>query len=221
MALLKSSAREALNAINRTLGRRRLQLRLREQEKVGTSLEISANETARLGWIATDVAWRCKNYLDVTKAWPMDSDSINNIFSDNVIEHLSLDSNRFFFREAFRTLKTGGSIRLVTPNIGALVENYKTGLSNNVELVNQLISEDYLIAHSVDLLRFAFQDDGHHSGYLWDQESLFMELDQAGFTGIRRYDLGVSENPEFTGTDSRVGLPIAEVMLAVEATKCS
>jgi len=132
---------------------------------------------------------------------------------------LSLSSNRFLFKEAYRTLKPGGSIRLITPNIGALVGKYKNGLTLSTDLVQQLTSEGYLIAHSVDLLRFAFQDDGHDVGYLWDRDSLFSELSEVGFSDLKSYDLGHSDNPAFTETDSRIGTPIAEVMLAVEATK--
>jgi len=219
VTLVKDGARSMLNALNRPFGRQRLQRRLREHRNQGCSLEIGAYETTRSGWIATDVTWRCKNYLDVTRTWPIASGSISNIFSDNVIEHLSLNSNRFFFREAFRTLKPGGSIRLITPDIGTLVEKYRSGLNVSADLVQQLTSEGYLIAHDVDLLRFAFQDDGHYAGYLWDRNSLFTELSDVGFSELRGYDLGHSDNPAFAETDSRIGTPIAEVMLAVEATK--
>jgi len=219
VTLVKNGARSTLNALNRPLGTQRLQKRLREHGNQGCSLEIGAYETTRSGWVATDVTWRCKNYLDVTRTWPIASGSINNIFSDNVIEHLTLDSNRFFFKEAFRTLKLGGSIRLITPDIGALVEKYRSGLSVSADLVQQLTSEGYLIAHGVDLLRFAFQDDGHDAGYLWDRDSLFTELGAVGFSELKSYDLGHSENPAFAETDSRIGAPIAEVMLAVEAKK--
>ncbi|NQV73666.1 hypothetical protein HQ496_11130 [bacterium] len=132
---------------------------------------------------------------------------------------MSLYSNRFFFKEAFRTLKPGGSIRLITPDIGALVEKYRSGWTFSTDLVQQLSSEGYLIAHGVDLLRFAFQDDGHDAGYLWDCDSLFTELSAVGFCELKSYDLGQSDNPAFAETDSRIGTPIAEVMLAVEATK--
>ncbi len=219
MTLAKDGARSALNTFNRPFGKRRLQRSLREHGNQGCSLEIGAYETTRPGWIATDVTWRCKNYLDVTQTWPIDSNFISNIFADNVIEHLSLNSNKFLFKEAFRTLKPGGSIRLITPDIGALVEKYRQGWTLSADLVQQLISEGYLIAHGVDLLRFAFQDDGHDAGYLWDQDSLFTELSDVGFAELKSYELGHSDNPAFAETDSRTGTPIGRVMLTVEATK--
>jgi len=183
------------------------------------SLEIGANETSRAGWITTDITWRCQNYLDVTRTWPIEPNSINNIFADNVIEHLDLEANRKLFAEAHRVLKTSGTIRLITPNIGELVNQYQSGLAANADLVEELREEHYLISHDIDLLRFAFQDDGHHQGYLWDFRSLTSELERAGFSTAIQFPLGISHNPELQDTDSRVGLPIAGVMLAVEARK--
>lgn len=219
MSSVKDGARSALNTLNRPFGKLRLQRSLRKHGKPNCSLEISAYETARSGWIATDVTWRYKNYLDVTQTWPIDTNSIGNVFADNVIEHLSLNANRFFFKEAFRTLKPDGSIRLITPNIGALVGEYRQGLTFSTDLVQQLKSEGYLIAHGVDLLRFVFQDDGHDAGYLWDRDSLFTELSDVGFSKLESYDLGHSANPAFAETDSRTGTAIGSVMLTVEATK--
>ncbi len=219
MTVLRSIARSVFNSVHRPIGKLNLQRAIRSQSSSGVSLEIGANETSRAGWIATDISWRCQNYLDVARTWPIESGSINNIFADNVIEHLGLEANRKLFVEAFRVVKTGGTIRLITPNIGELVNQYQSGLAANAELVEELREEHYLISHDIDLLRFAFQDDGHHEGYLWDFRSLTSELEHAGFSNVIQFPLGVSHNPELQDTDSRVGIPIADVMLAVEARK--
>ena len=219
MPVIRSTVRSVLNAVHRPIGKLKLQRAIRSQSSSRISLEIGANETSRTGWIATDISWRCQNYLDVARTWPIKSDSINNIFADNVIEHLGIEANRKLFIEAFRVVKTGGTIRLITPNIGELVNQYRSGLAANVDLVKQLREDGYLISHDIDLLRFAFQDDGHHEGYLWDFRSLASELERVGFSDVVQFALGVSHSPELQDTDSRVGLPIADVMLAVEARK--
>ena len=219
MTAPRTMVRSVLSALHQPFGKWNFRRAIKSHGASGISLEIGANETSKAGWIATDVTWRCKNYLDVAGSWPIDTNSVDNIFADNVIEHLSLESNQNLFSEAHRVLKTGGSIRLITPNIGELVSRYRSGLAKNQSLVGELHEEKYLISHDVDLLRFAFQDDGHHEGYLWDYNSLRSELARAGFSSVIQFALGVSQNPDFQGTDSRVGLPIADVMLAVEARK--
>jgi predicted SAM-dependent methyltransferase len=219
MSTVRRLVRSIFNTAHRPIGELNFRRALKESASTGLSLEIGANENFRDGWVATDVSWRCKHYLNVSRAWPVDAGTLNCIFADNVVEHLSLKENRILFAEAYRTLKAKGSIRLITPNIGELVMKYQCGLESDVALVNQLREENYEIAHNVDFLRFAFQDDGHHTGYLWDFDALRAELENAGFAEVTQYELGTTNSTEFYGADSRVGLSIAEVMLAVEARK--
>ena len=216
---IRSALGAVLNAGHRPIGRVNLQRALRRAGSERVLLEIGAFSSRRPGWIATDLSWRCPNYLDLTHPWPIADGSVEGIYADNVIEHLTLSANRFMFREAIRVLQPGGRIRMVTPDIGTLTSRYLQGWQGNRELRQELLDEGYLVEHPVDLLRFAFQDDGHSSGYLWDLESLSVELGSAGFEEIRNLPLGVTEDPLFVDLDERVGLPIADVMLAVEARK--
>lgn len=182
-------------------------------------IEIGAWTTSRPGWISTDVHWRGDCYLDVTRMWPVPDDSVEYIYADNVVEHLTLAQNRFLLAEAFRALKPGGRVRLVTPDVGALVELYLAGPEAAQALREELIDEGYAIHHQVDVLRFAFQDDGHHEGYLWDEESLASELTRAGLVDISIHEAGLSGDPALVGLEVRVGSPVAGICVIVEAIK--
>jgi predicted SAM-dependent methyltransferase len=141
------------------------------------------------------------------------------VYADNVIEHLTLEQNRALLSEAFRVLKPGGRIRLVTPDIGELARLYIADPEQSKDLRTELQAEGYLVAHQVDVLRFAFQDDGHHAGYLWDADALAVELRRVGFTNLTICQAGKSEDPELCGLEARVGTPVAQICIIMEATK--
>lgn len=208
-----------LNKVHAPIGRHNLQRRIRRNGDADLWLEIGAWTTNRPGWTATDVSWRASNFLDLSRPWPIPSGSTMYVFADNVVEHLSLKDNRLMLREAFRVLKSHGTIRLVTPDIESLVQLYLNGLPAADALHAELTRDGYLVQHSVDLLRFAFQDDGHHDGYLWDLNALGNELTAAGFSEVRRCDLGQSNDPNLRNIDGRSHSQIGKVMLIVEATK--
>ena len=157
--------------------------------------------------------------MDATRAWPVPCGSVRYIYADNVIEHLTLNQNRVVFSEALRVLQPGGVMRLVTPDVGALVTRYLDSSEQSMALQQELQREGYLIEHQVDLLRFAFQDDGHHEGYLWDRKSLSLELEKAGFVDMSICSAGQSDIHDLRGLESRVGSPIADICVVMEAVK--
>ncbi len=71
------------------------------------SWEIVANETSIVGRIATDLSRRCKNYLDLAELWPVES-SNNNIFVENVIQHVALEEIQSSSLKPPSALKSGG-----------------------------------------------------------------------------------------------------------------
>ena len=218
MVSLKRMLGEALNFILRPLGRRRLTKSLQASDGP-TLLEFGAGGTKRNGWVTTDVSWRSANHLDVTATWPMADETVDFLFSDNVVEHLSLGGARVAFREACRVLKPGGILRVVTPDIGELTRAYLSTPEESDGLKTQLIEEGYLVENQVDLLRFAFQDDGHASGYLWDKDALETELRSAGFREVVFHAPGQSKHDQLRNLDLRVDTPLARMMLAAEAEK--
>ncbi len=104
----------------------------------------------------------------------------------------------------------------MTPNIGKLVTQCQAGLGATLDSVEKSREGHDLIAHDFDRLRFAFEDDGHHVGYLWNISSLATELEVTRDSGVVQFELGESHNPEFRNTDSHLR-PTVDAILAVEA----
>ncbi len=125
------------------------------------------------GWVNTDVSPRCRYWLDVTQPWPFPNGSVGMVFSDNVIEHLSLDGGRAFLRNARRAMAPAGIIRICTPDALGSVRAY---LDNPEKHLAAMRVAGMQAEHPVDLIRSAFSLWGHHRGYVYDEQALTAEL---------------------------------------------
>ena len=79
-------------------------------------VHIGAGLVELAGWVNTDVSPRCPYWLDMRRPWPFPNGSVRMVFSDNVIEHLSLTDGRAFLKNAREAMMPGGIIRTSTPD---------------------------------------------------------------------------------------------------------
>ena len=174
--------------------------------------------TPRDGWVITNVNAVTRNYLDATKPWPIEDGALSRVYADNVIEHIPLEGGRTMLAEAFRCLQPGGVIRIVTPNVRAHVDQYLSGdASVSTPLAGFYRGLGLTVAHPVDLVRIPIGAFGHHTGYVYDLESLTAELERAGFSEVQQQALNQSPHADLANIDQRT----AEdgVQMAVEAIR--
>lgn len=172
----------------------------------------------RPGWVVTNVNAVTRNYLDATRTWPLEDGSVSHVYSDNVIEHLPLEATRAMLAEAYRCLQPGGVIRLITPDVRAHVEMYLSGQPALDDAAATHYRElGLVVEHPIDVLRIPIGAFGHHEGYVFDFETLKIELEKAGFSDVVRTPTGSSDRPEFAGLDQRTSEGGAQ--LAVEAVR--
>ncbi len=81
------------------------------------------------GWINTDirsdlVSDPLIDYLDVTKTFPFDSEEIDYIFTEHLIEHIDYLKGLNMLIESYRVLKPNGKIRISTPDLQFLIDLY-------------------------------------------------------------------------------------------------
>lgn len=80
---------------------------------------LSPERKERLAHIdPTIVRW------DLAKGIPFPEDSFDVVYHSHFLEHLDRESARTFLLECRRTLKPGGILRIVLPDLGSLVRNY-------------------------------------------------------------------------------------------------
>jgi predicted SAM-dependent methyltransferase len=184
-------------------------------------IEVGAATTSRTGWLSGDITYRTRNYMDATERWPFADGSASHVYADNVVEHLGMSPNRRLLQEAFRVLRPGGRIRLVTPDVERLARIYLTGGQDADQHIQAARASGYEAHHPVDLLRIVFQEAGHHVGYLWDLQALKAELEGVGFVSVVRQEPGSSDDEVFRGLESRNAATPGETSIAliVEASR--
>jgi len=199
----KAVIKSAIVAVHSPIGRRRFQQALAKAAPP-LRLELGSN-TKRPGWLVTNASWRARYFLDATLPWPIEPGSVDLVFADNMIEHVTLDQCRAALLQAHAALRPGGTIRLATPDIEAAARLYFGGDEEKANAVLALQRRRGLVAeHQVDLLRVPFTEFGHHEGYLYDEASLGAELKRAGFNGIRRCEARRSDVPGLRDLENRL-----------------
>jgi hypothetical protein len=211
----RRAVRAVVLAANTPVAKRRL---VRELAQTPRPLRVEIGGLKqRAGWVVTNVNAVARNFMDATTRWPIEDGAVAFAYADNVIEHITLAQARAMLRQAHRCLAPDGVIRLVTPDLRRHVELYLDGRASLESPTGRHYRNVGLVVeHPVDLVRVPIASFGHHTGYLYDFETLASELTDAGFRDIVRCELGESSHPELKGLDeSREG----GSQLVVEASK--
>jgi len=98
-----------------------------------TGLHVGCGARVEQGWINIDLEPSAPGVkaVDVTKGLPFESDSIDFVYSEHFLEHLTRVDAERFLNDAWRVLKPGGAIRISTPDMEALAELYLEALKFN------------------------------------------------------------------------------------------
>jgi hypothetical protein len=141
-------------------------------------------------------------YGNVIKGLPVAPASATAAYCSHVLEHLALDEFRTTLRHVFTYLKPGGTFRFVLPDLEALVRAYTS--SSDAEAASTFMRESYLGVDSQGkgvsrLLRMLFGRSAHL--WMWDEKNMTRELAAAGFTAIRRAQMGDNPDPRFADVE--------------------
>lgn len=217
VALRQAAQRDALLKIKRRAMERRL---MEDVKKAGVvKISVGSGEVALDGWICTDVVWWADRYLDLTRAFPTGPSSVDYVYADNVIEHLTLDLGRAALRNCWNALRPGGRIRIATPDLETAARAYLERSDLGTSHLDRHRRFGYQADHWNDLLRITFVYHGHHEGYIYDEASLTEELLRAGFVDIQRQTAGQSNDPEFKGLEQRTEPSDVAMGLILEASR--
>ncbi len=139
------------------------------------------------------------DYGDIVAGLPLTQGRAKYVFASHVLEHLALDDFRTALTHTFRLLRPGGYFRLIVPDLEQLAQHYKLSSDSGAAL-------DFIRATGMGTERRArgltgvarrFLGNSAHL-WLWDYKSLSLELESAGFVGVRRCQFGDSHDPRLT-----------------------
>lgn len=169
-------------------------------------LQLGAGPTVLPGWLSTDVAPASFRilYLDATRPFPLDDDTIDYIYSEHMIEHVSWHEGLRMLRECRRVLRPGGAIRVATPDLGVLVDLYNHPDKPVNDRYVAWITERSLPGLGARKTSFVVNNAFHAWGhqFLYDGELMELALREAGFTDVQRCSFGVSSDAHLEGIES-------------------
>lgn len=154
------------------------------------------------GWVNIDVTGKIDRRLDLRKPLPFPDKSVDFIFTEAFIEHLSREEGQALFKECRRVLKPSGVLRISTPDARFVVEKYLEKNLTEWENIN------YLPSSSCRMLNETFTAWGHR--FVYDKEELFLALAAEGFS-VGEVEWQKSEHPELRNLECR--LPHSEIRI--------
>jgi hypothetical protein len=116
---------------------------------------------------------------------------------------MTLDEFRVAIRNVFSYLRPGGTFRLVLPDLEQLIGLY-TG-DPTPAACSRFMQESWLgetaTPRGLRSIPTAVFGRARHL-WMWDYKGMEQELTDAGFTGIRRAQMGDSPDPRFKDVES-------------------
>jgi len=126
---------------------------------------------------------------------PYDSNSVDHIFSEHFIEHLSRRDAELLLRECNRVLKPSGHIRISTPDLNTIARDYLTGRLDRWATVG------FVGRTPCEHFNLGLRDWGHTFVYDWKELELI--FNQTGFRNLERKPVRQSEVAVLSGLETR------------------
>ncbi len=175
------------------------------------------------GWLNCDLYPGPKIcYVNCTKKLPFDNSSVDYIYTEHMIEHMSLNQAIDFLKESWRILKPFGRSRVVTPNLKAFFDLYN-GASDQEMYLRWYKNRKNLISPILftNCINSIFYEHGHE--FIYDYDYLKELMKYCGFKKVQLCKIQKSSDPVFQNLESHgkvIGEKINEIeSLVIEATK--
>ncbi len=217
-----------LQALGRARRRRQIANYLSTHER--RYLRVGSGSHTDPGWLSVDLVPVSLGvvFMDVTKTFPLPTDSFDAVQCEHVIEHLPYAAGQVMLAEIHRVLRPGATLRIATPNLDLVARLIRGGeddpaLAAYVEQSNRRYgSPDELteVANPAFTANRLARNWGHT--FLYDEATLRGALLSTGFSEIATATPGESSHPELRGVDrheQEIGPENNELeTLALEAT---
>ncbi len=170
-------------------------------------VQLGAGGSRLKGWLNTDIEPGGDGlaYLDATKRFPFEDESVHYIFSEHVIEHLTYDEGKAMIAEAYRVLTPGGKMRVSTPNLMQFIALFDKNPSDEA----RAYMEGKLKWHrwpkepnaAAIILNLQMSSWGHK--FMYDFETLSGALVRGGFRNPQEFEENISNDEHLRNLEER------------------
>ncbi len=168
-------------------------------------LHLGAGTNVLDGWLNTDLEPTSADiqFLDSTKQFPFEDRSVDVVFSEHHLEHITYSEGGYMLRECRRVLKPGGRIRIATPDLGVLLRMYSApqepANARYISFITDRFVPEADRYNPVFVINNAFHSWGHQ--FLYDQATLRDLLTRTGFVDLVFGTPGQSADPRLRGVE--------------------
>ena len=149
-----------------------------------------------------EIPWSSSIFIhNIRNPLPFSNGSATAIYASHVLEHLYLEDGQNLMTECFRVLQPGGVLRVVVPDLRAIVEEYlgngvseKKGTDSEsprpADLFNQRLLMRWPTPASSNLFYRLYDswEDFHSHKWMYDEDSLVALFSKKGFVEVERKD---------------------------------
>lgn len=155
-------------------------LRVRHLQKTVTKIELGSGGKKRAGWLTMDLVPGADVIWDLRWRLPLDESSVDVIYCEHVLEHLSFREVKELFGDIRRVLKPGGKFLISVPDLDIYLEAYGAGDTRLLTFAPAITSNQ-----KADILNYIFYMNGEHR-FMYNFDSLAFHLRANGFTDVRK-----------------------------------
>ena len=197
----KAARRRAAVAVRKSGSKRRLARWLADAARP-VKVHIACGGDKKIGWLNTDIGseW----YVDALERLPFPDNSIDYMYTQHFVEHITRPQACSFLAECRRVLRPTGALRISTPNLAYLVHTYCTASDDASDSFMRYLAAVELGKEKItpgEFLNASVRTHGHL--HIWDFDDLAAALSEACFTRIQRVPYGESEDPELRHLETR------------------
>ena len=144
---------------------------------LGSGPNKSYNGWTTVDFHGADIDW------DLNLAIPMNDNSVAEIYSSHLLEHLEFDSIKRLLLEIHRILIPGGEFRVCLPNARLYLEAYFN--KKYIKPTDEMYQPALMITNSwIDQVNYCAYMGGEHR-YLFDEENILQLLIVSGFEQVQ------------------------------------
>lgn len=164
-------------------------------------LNIGCGDIYFDGWINIDLdSAKADLKIDVRNRLPYDDNSVDFIYCEHFIEHLTVEEGITVLKDFHRVLKVGGILRIATPDLDYVLFRYFFMWKSQLWLKKYGYE---WIKTKAEMINISFRDWGHK--YLYNYEELKRRLIESEFKSqnIKKQKICKSRYADLTNRETR------------------
>ena len=162
-------------------------------------LNIGSGKARLSGWVNIDIESGADIIVDVTRGLPFYDNSVDFVYCEHLLEHLTHKQGQEVLKEFRRCLRKQGVVRIAMPDLDHIIQKYNTDWKNQDWLTWPQFK---FIETKGQMINICFRSWGHK--FLYNEEDLRDQLAKAGFQNIIRCDKDKSDRKELCNLETRV-----------------